>query len=159
MLRKPKCGYSRTKISRPRCGLLLLGTLSPARLPLDTFPWNMILGIFTKICWENPNLVTVGQKHRDPVAVYCCWRHCHLKRAVCECNVISLLGLARRLKDYANATRCCFRGTLPACIALCVKMYVLTKIKVASTSTWTPNVWTKNGKRRQREDYIVNRLG
>jgi hypothetical protein len=81
MSRNPKFGYSRTKISRPRCGLLLLGTLSP-------------------------------------------------KRAVCEWNVIRLLGLARRHKDYANVPKCYFIRKLSANIAVCWQMYMLTKINV-----------------------------
>lgn len=35
-----------------------------SRLPLDTFPFNFILGTFLKICRENENLVPVGQEYR-----------------------------------------------------------------------------------------------
>lgn len=33
----------------------------PAQLPLDWFPWNMILLAFTKIWWESSNLMEIGQ--------------------------------------------------------------------------------------------------
>jgi hypothetical protein len=35
-----------------------------ARLPLDRFPWNLILGTCMKICPENPSLVKIGQTYR-----------------------------------------------------------------------------------------------
>jgi hypothetical protein len=34
------------------------------RLPLDGFPWNLVLGTFMKVYRENPNLVETGQKYR-----------------------------------------------------------------------------------------------
>jgi hypothetical protein len=33
---------------------------SASRLPLDGFSWNLILGPFTKVCWEIPNLLKIG---------------------------------------------------------------------------------------------------
>jgi len=35
--------------------------LSAERLPLDGYPWNLILGTFMDICWENPHLIKIGQ--------------------------------------------------------------------------------------------------
>ena len=35
----------------------------PERLPLYGFTWDFILGQFLKICSENQNLVTIGQKY------------------------------------------------------------------------------------------------
>lgn len=31
--------------------------------PLDRFSWNLILGTFTKICWENSNVTKMRQKY------------------------------------------------------------------------------------------------
>jgi hypothetical protein len=50
--------------------------LVSARLPLDEFSWNLILGTLKKICWKTPNIVTTGQKHRvlymkTSVRLYC----------------------------------------------------------------------------------------
>jgi hypothetical protein len=48
-----------------------------SRLPLDTFPWNLILGTFLIFFWKNENLVPVRQKYRARNwrrMLYCCWR-------------------------------------------------------------------------------------
>jgi hypothetical protein len=43
---------------------LSVGLHVSAQHPLDWFMWNLILGIFMKICQEIPNLVKIGQKYR-----------------------------------------------------------------------------------------------
>lgn len=73
--------------------------LSP-RLPLDGFPQNLILATLTKICWQNPNMVTIWQKYRH-------------KSAVFEWNGIRPLGHPRRCKHYVKAPQCYVTRTLP----------------------------------------------
>ena len=89
-----------------------------AWLPLDSFSWNLILGIFMKICWENSYLVKIGQKYR---ALYLkIWVRSvvvgdlnHHKSAFCEWNGIRWLRELRRYKDYTNAPQCFVVRILP----------------------------------------------
>jgi hypothetical protein len=57
------CSHSREKRLLPlSCPSVRLNI--SVQLPLDRFPWNLILGIFMEICRGKPDLVKIGQNHR-----------------------------------------------------------------------------------------------
>jgi hypothetical protein len=78
---------------------------------LDEFLWNLILGIFMKLWWENLNLVKIGQTyqrlHEDlkNVLMFPATLN-HHKSAVLKWNGMRLLGLLRSYKQYVNMPWC-----------------------------------------------------
>jgi hypothetical protein len=87
-----------------------------AQLPLDAFPWNLILGTLMKICWKNRNLTKIGKNIGDitwtpkyvlllPVTLN------HHESAVFKWNGIRLFGAPKGYKQYVNLLRCDFIQT------------------------------------------------
>jgi hypothetical protein len=100
----------------------------PAWLPLDGFPWNLIMGTSMKICWKSPNLVKIRQKYEDLRTFYCCWLQkftikaflcntqfflCCWQLNVAEQHTQNALLHFHCNNGYVNTPPCCIICTLP----------------------------------------------
>jgi hypothetical protein len=75
-----------------------------ARLPLDKFPWNLVLG---ELLWKSVNKIPVSLKLSKTSGICCCGRHSVVIKTLTSNEMgLTLSRQARMYKGHANAPQC-----------------------------------------------------